>query len=464
MKKVYWLVCLLVYSLVSNGQTVQEKLKQAADRLQSDPQMRHAILGLSIINANTGEKVFEVNPQIGLAPASCQKIITSATAMDLLGPEYRYKTILGYDGEIKNNTLTGGLWILGSGDPSLGSWRFESTKDKYVLNEWMGALQQKGILHFDGTLSGYIGSWERENLPGGWIWDDIGNYYGAGAGQINWKENQYDVKLSSGSSVGSDVIFEGMSDSVLGLKLENRLKAGTKGSGDNAYIYLPPTSSAGYMKGTIPVDEKSFTISGAIPDPPEALLSTFFTSLASQKYLMRHQPYINTESVPPVYKPIFIHESPRLDSLNYWFMKKSINLYGEAFLKTIAFEKTGWGSTEKGIDVVKQFWKERGVEPSAIHIIDGSGLSPQNRVTADALVKVLQYARSRPWFNYYYDALPVYNQMKLKSGTIGGAKSFAGYHTSKNGVTYTIAVLVNNFDGSSAEMVKKMFLLLDELK
>jgi D-alanyl-D-alanine carboxypeptidase/D-alanyl-D-alanine-endopeptidase (penicillin-binding protein 4) len=467
MKKVYWFVCLLVYSLVSNGQTVQEKLKQAADRLQTDPQMRHAILGLSIVNANTGEKVFEVNPQMGLAPASCQKIITSATAMELLGPAFRYKTILGYKGEIIKDTLEGELWLSGSGDPSLGSWRYESTKDKIVLNEFGVGIQKRGIKYYSGTLFGYLGNWEKENIPGGWIWDDIWNYYGAGAGQLNWKENQYDVKLTSSSTVGSEVKIDGVSDSLLFLNLESRIKAAPKGSGDNAYIYLPPNSTEGYIKGyikgTIPIDEKSFTISGANPDPSRSLINELFRTL-SENYIMRHHPYLSTDSLIDPIKPIYTHESPTFDSLNYWFMKKSINLYGEAFLKTMAFEKTGRGSTEKGIEVVKQFWKERGIEPSAIHIIDGSGLSPQNRVTADALVKVLQFARSRPWFNYYYEALPVYNQMKLKSGTIGGAKSFAGYHTSKEGVTYTVAILVNNFDGSSAEMVKKMFLLLDELK
>ncbi len=145
-------------------------------------------------------------------------------------------------------------------------------------------------------------------------------------------------------------------------------------------------------------------------------------------------------------------------------MKKSINLYGEAFAKTIAAEKNGLGSTHEGIKLIKQFWKEQGIETSALHMLDGSGLSPQNRVTTDALVTVLQYAKGRPWFNYYYDALPLYNQMKLKSGTIGGAKSFAGYHTAKDGTGYTVAIIVNNYEGSAGEIVKKMFKVLDELK
>ncbi len=166
----------------------------------------------------------------------------------------------------------------------------------------------------------------------------------------------------------------------------------------------------------------------------------------------------------PVFQTLGTLYSPSMDSIIYWFMKKSINLYGEVLVKTIAYEKTGFGSTDKGVSIVKDFWKERGIEPSALHILDGSGLSPQNRVTADALIKVLQYAKSRPWFNYYFDALPVFNQMKLKSGTIGGAKSFAGYHTAKDGTAYTVAMIINNYDGSAGEIVKKMYLILDELK
>lgn len=99
-----------------------------------------------------------------------------------------------------------------------------------------------------------------------------------------------------------------------------------------------------------------------------------------------------------------------------------------------------------------------------MHIIDGSGLSPQNRITTEFLVKVLQYATDKPWFNSFYNALPLYNNMILKSGTIGGVKSFAGYHTSKAGVNYTVAFIVNNFEGTAINIVKKMYTVLDELK
>ena len=158
------------------------------------------------------------------------------------------------------------------------------------------------------------------------------------------------------------------------------------------------------------------------------------------------------------------HFSPPFDSLNYWFLKKSINLYGEAFIKTMAFQKNGFGATIKGVDLLKDFWADNGIEKSAINICDGSGLSPQNRVTPDALVKALQYAKTRPWFSSFYHALPEYNDMKMKSGSIAGARAYAGYHTAKDGKQYTFSFLINNYDGEAAAVVKKMFRVLDNLK
>ncbi|MCW3087132.1 MAG: D-alanyl-D-alaninecarboxypeptidase/D-alanyl-D-alanine-endopeptidase [Sediminibacterium sp.] len=457
------LVCLGLCSLQLPAQTVREKLAAATQRLLADPQMKHAILGLSVSGSQAGESIFEVNAQVGLAPASCQKTITSAAAMELLGPAYRYRTTLGYDGTLSKGILKGNLYLLGSGDPSLGSWRYDSTKEEKIINGWLRVLKQRGIQKIDGSLIGCTGTWDTETLPGGWIWDDIGNYYGAGSSALNWRENQYDLVLRSGKTEGDTVAIVRTQPKLYTAQLQSELLSAAKGTGDNAYIYLPPTSTRGVVRGTIPVDEQAFVISGSFPDPPAQLLATLNAKLDSVK-LRPHRFYSLSSRQVPAVSPVQVYLSPSLDSLNYWFMKKSINLYGEALLKTMAFEQTGVGSTDKGVELLKKFWQERGIEPGALRIIDGSGLSPQNRVTTDALVKVLQYARSRPWFGYYYDALPVFNQMKLKSGTIGGAKSFAGYHTAKDGTVYTVAMIINNYEGSAGEIVKKMFQVLDELK
>lgn len=445
------------------AQTVAQQLAAATKLLLADPQMKHATLGFTVVNSESGQKVYEWNGQAGLAPASCQKIITSATAFELLGAAFRYKTELAYVGSIKNGTLTGNLHVTGYGDPTLGSWRYVMTGEDKVMNQWMSLLQIQGIKKINGMLTASTKAWEKETLPGGWIWDDIGNYYGAGAAALNWRENQYDMVLHAGAQPGDPVRIVKTVPILYSVNFESELRAGEKGSGDNAFIYLPPFSHTGYVRGTIPAGEKAFTISGSFPDPAKQFLNTLAGKLeTTRRGVIPFQVIEMVDSSK--LKNIHTHWSPTLDSINYWFMKKSINLYGEALLKTMAHEKTGLGSTDKGVELVKEFWKTKGIESAALRIQDGSGLSPQNRLTSAALVQVLQYARNRPWFPFFYDALPLFNQMKLKSGTIGGAKSFAGYHTAQNGTSYTLAVMVNNYDGSAGEIVKKLFKVLDELK
>ncbi|HLG41440.1 MAG TPA: D-alanyl-D-alanine carboxypeptidase, partial [Chitinophagaceae bacterium] len=156
--------------------------------------------------------------------------------------------------------------------------------------------------------------------------------------------------------------------------------------------------------------------------------------------------------------------SPALDSIIYWFLKKSINLYGEALIKTFAYEKKGFGSTDSGVAMVKDFWKQKGIDQNELNISDGSGLSPQNRVTTHTQVEILKYAKTKDWFPYFYDALPEYNKMKMKSGSIKDVKGYCGYQKSSDGNEYIFSFLVNNYNGSSSGVVNKMYKVLDVMK
>ena len=153
-----------------------------------------------------------------------------------------------------------------------------------------------------------------------------------------------------------------------------------------------------------------------------------------------------------------------LDSIIYWLNKKSINLFAEALVKTIGYQKAKIGSTEKGVELIKEFWKSKNIHPTELNIQDGSGLSPSNRVTSQALVNILRHAKKQPWFNGFYNSLPEYNGMKMKSGTIKDVKGFAGYHSSKAGVEYIFSFLVNNYNGPTTTLVQKMYAVLNELK
>ena len=130
----------------------------------------------------------------------------------------------------------------------------------------------------------------------------------------------------------------------------------------------------------------------------------------------------------------------------------------------MAYNFTKTGATDSGVNVIKNFWKNKGIDPYAINIIDGSGLSPSNRVTTKALVTVMEYARKQTWFPSFYDALPTISGIKMKSGSISGVISYTGYIKSKNGNQYTFAFVINNYDGSGNEVRRKMWKLLEILK
>jgi len=452
------------------AQNMDAKLSMAIKNIEADDQLKHATISFYVVDSKSGKVVFDKNAQIGLAPASCQKVVTSVSAFEMLGKEYHYITDLAIDGQLKNEKLTGNIYLIGYGDPTLGSWRWTSTNEKNVLNNLIAAVQQKGIKEIDGNVFGYDRKWESNNTPRGWIWEDIGNYYGAGASSLNWRENQYDVILKAGEKVGDKATIEKIVPLLENVGLYSEVTTARKGSGDNAYIFLAPYGMSGFVRGTIPAGENSFKISGAMPNAAEQLTLTFVNELKAKniKGILFAGSYngieVDKKDIPINPTTIFTITSPPLDSINYWFLKKSINLYGEAFVKTIAYEKTKFGSTDSGIAIIKDFWSQNGIEKSALNIIDGSGLSPANRVTTNALVTVMQYARQQKWFASFYYDLPEINSIKMKDGYINGVRSYTGYIKSKSGAEYTFSFIVNNFDGNPGTVREKMWKVLDILK
>ena len=462
--------CFLAFALyffpfILYSQAISQKLQKALQQFENDSQLKHAISSLYVIDAATGQVVFDKNSQVGLAPASTQKIITAATAFELLGKDYRYKTVFTSEhGEVTGAKLV----IFGSGDPTFGSWRFNSTIDSLILNNLFNGVKKMNYSSFDDVA--WYNSGDSKYIPSGWIFEDIGNYYGAASYDLNWHENQYDIHFIPGKKVGDAAQLSNYTELLKRWKyVRNECKTGIIGSGDNAYVYLNPTKKEILIQGTIPMGVAKFTISGADINPTASFPFLCIEYLKSKgidfvKEVAEHHEYNKEWNNMIKSHSFYTHYSPSLDSIIYWFLKKSINLYGEALIKTFAYEKQGFGSTDSGVANVKKFWKAKGLDEDELNIYDGSGLSPLNRITTHAQVEILKYAKTKNWFPYFYDALPEYNGMKMKSGTISDVKGFCGYQKSKKGKEYIFSFLVNNYSGKTSGVVSKMYRVLDELK
>jgi D-alanyl-D-alanine carboxypeptidase/D-alanyl-D-alanine-endopeptidase (penicillin-binding protein 4) len=469
MKILRLLIISLFFIQHAYPQSLSQKLQAAMGRLQQDAQCRYASVSLTVLDTKTGEVLYTINPNMGLAPASTLKTVTSATAFYVLGKDFQYQTQLGYNGTLTaDGTLNGDLIIKGSGDPTLGSWRWESTKEQVVLKALAAAIKKAGIKKINGRIIGDESIFGTQSIPDGWIWQDVGNYYGAGASGLCWRENQFDVKLHTGA-VGTPISINATVPAMPYYQFKSELLNAPAGTGDKAYAYLPIGSQTFYLRGTYAQDESKKSISLALPDPAFDIAYRLMDTLKRQGISVNgdaeSMATLTTKqsTALPIKANLTSITSPSLSKIIYWLNQKSINLYGEQLLKTIAWKAGKPASTANGVQVLQNFWKARGIDPDALNIADGSGLSPGDRVTTITIAHVLQAAKGESWFPDYFESLPVYNNMHMKSGSINNVLAYAGYQT-HSGRELCFSIIVNNYNGTTSGIKQKMFRVLDELK
>ncbi|MBS1550335.1 MAG: D-alanyl-D-alanine carboxypeptidase/D-alanyl-D-alanine-endopeptidase [Bacteroidetes bacterium] len=442
-------ISLLFISTYYSAQNLSQKMDLAVKNLLKTEACSAAQLSVYIADKE-GKMLYEYQPNIGLTTASTQKIFTAAAALETLGKDYNYTTTASFTGNIQQNNLQGNLWISSNGDPTLGSWRYDGFEPENFKEKLLQALQQKDILTVKGDLIMDDSYFDFQTIPGGWPWNDLGNYYGAGVWGLNWRENQFDIQMYGKEMKKTNI-------NLPNVQWVNDVKVA--GNSDNSLVFTAPHSNIAYINGTLPA--KSITVSGATPNPP----LTFGDEL--KKYLQENGIDImgkitsasqmriegNTKTIYPKNNEFFTYSSPKLGKIIYWFMKKSINLYGETLIKTMAKEKMNEGTYQAGMVYLKNFWKNKGINERSINFADGSGLSPQNYVSAKAEVQALLYAQKQPWFNDFFDGFSTHdNGMKMKSGTMKNTKSYAGIYGN-----YTFSIIINNYQGNnSSEALQKV--------
>ncbi|HSX11435.1 MAG TPA: D-alanyl-D-alanine carboxypeptidase/D-alanyl-D-alanine-endopeptidase [Chlamydiales bacterium] len=385
----------------------------------------HAIVGIYAVEGGTGRVVAEKNSALSLMPASCMKVVTTGAALHVLGAERRFETVLEYDGAIVGEVLRGNLYIRGGGDPCLGSDRIEGTLPwKKQIAVWADAVQKLGIQKIEGRVIGDATKWEKALAVPSWSWEDLGNYYGAGACALSFHENCYSLVFEPGVKVGEKAKLLRTDPPLPTLTFQNEVTTGPEGSGDCACIYGSEFSPLQFIRGTVPAAVAEFAIRGAIPDP-----ASHCADLLS-KELQRRGLSIGAQENKAQKKRVAFHTtySPTVGEIVYWTNQKSINLYAEHLLKKMGEVVYGEGSTAAGVKAVVAFWKGQNVDLSGFNMVDGSGLSRKNLVTPEQLVQMLQKMKQSDLFPLFFDSLPQQQaQVRAKSGSMSLAKGYVGY-------------------------------------
>jgi len=383
----------------------------------------HALVSIYSVDMTTGEVLIEKNSDLSLMPSSCMKVVTTAAALQILGSDSRFETHLVYDGVIESNTLQGNLYIQGGGDPTLGSDRFPNTLSwKKQIEAWADAVQKLGIQHIEGKVIGDATKWEKALAVPSWSWEDLGNYYGAGACALSFHENSYALFFKPGHKVGDPALLLRTDPPLSLLSFQNEVKTGPEGSGDCACIYGSEFSPIQYVRGTVPAAVSEFAIKGAIPDP-----AAYCADLLADE-LQKRGISIERQNLDPQTKiPFHTTYSPTVAEIVYWTNQKSINLYAEHLLKKMGEVVNNEGSTTAGVKAVIEFWKSQEIDLGGFNMVDGSGLSRKNLITTTQLVNMMLKVKASNTFPLFFESLPHIQEVRAKSGSMSLAKGYVGF-------------------------------------
>ncbi|MDB8883614.1 D-alanyl-D-alanine carboxypeptidase/D-alanyl-D-alanine-endopeptidase [Parabacteroides merdae] len=477
------LLCLLICLHLLAGAQTPAPVKW----LLQAPYMRGASFSLVVKDVQEGRTVYCYDTDRLQSPASVLKTVATATALEILGEDYRYPTTLEYDGILENGTLEGNLYIKGSGDPSLGSSHFAPGQNKF-LSTWIAALQKAGIKHITGSVISDESIFDTEGVSIKWLREDMGNYYAPGSYGISIFDNMYKLSLQTGAA-GTRPVLKGTEPDIPFIRFKNYLKAAPVSS-DSAYIIGAPLDDVRYLYGVLPANREAYVLKGDIPDPA-LYLARYLTDQLQQKG-------IRVDGSPSCYrieveenrwkkgerKEIVTTYSPTLREIASICNHVSHNLYADALVKTVGLQykprrNEMISSFGRGVQVVKEYWEKKGLDVFPLRMNDGSGLAPADKVSAGFMGELLVYmATESAVSDAFIASLPqagiegsVRNFLKgsklqgkahLKSGGITGVRSYAGYIT-KDGKTYAVAVFSNNYSCPMSRMTRALEKLLLQL-
>ena len=197
--KILTLLILLI-NIVTAGDSVDKKIAALIHNYQKQPYLKHAQWSLSAIYIDDGSPIIDYQSEQSLAPASGLKLFTSSEALDILGEDFTCDTKLFYDGIFKSGTLNGNIYIVGGGDPTLGSDQVDGSLSlDSLMDTWVVAIQSKGISKINGSIIADPLLFDEMTVPDNWNWIDIGNYYGAGVSALNINDNLYHLVFKPAS-------------------------------------------------------------------------------------------------------------------------------------------------------------------------------------------------------------------------------------------------------------------------
>ena len=432
--------------------------------------------GLLIVDAESGETLYEQNADKYFVPASNMKLFTTALALAKLGPEYRFHTTLETRGTISNEgVLAGDLTLVGRGDPNLSNRKFPyELKEEFdgppekALGELADALVAKGVKEISGDVIGDDSYFPRERYPNGWEIDDMVWEYGAAISAIVVDDNTVALTLTPGEQAGNPVQGT-VTPATPDFTVENEVTTSAADVKPDLTLTREPGANIVVVKGSLPAKSAPRKLVLAIEEPAQHAAATLQRLLEERGVKVagvaraRHD-HAELGGDPAV---LAEHVSVPLGDAVKLINKISQNLHTEMLLRTVAQQNAVWATPDELMKVPTDFYAAAGIAPGDVIQADASGLSRHDLVTPRAIVTLLGFAQKQSWFGLYYASLPVAgvdgtleDRMKntlatgrihAKTGSVEHVRTLSGFAETLDGRRVIFSFLSNNQGGKSHE-------------
>ncbi len=441
---------------------------RAIDRVLDASPLNRVHFGVLAVDAASGRVLYSRDAGETFIPASNDKLLTAATALSLLGPDYRFRTTLWSAATLSSDTLDGDLVLVGTGDPSLSdpTWK----DGQAALEALADSLRAAGVRYVTGSLVVDVSAWDSTSVPGTWEASDLWHGYGATPSAFTIDDGALTL-IATGTSEGEPATLTWFPHGTRGF-VSTDVTTGPPDSATHVTASWLPESRRLTLAGSVRPGETD-TLSFALRDPVGQATAVLARALAGAGIQVAGGSRVVWEPGAPLggaclagematcpgARPLASLRSPPLSDILAIMLGESQNWIAEQLVRTLGTAFGGRGSTSRGLDVVARFVTQQvGVEPLDLLLYDGSGLSMHDLVTPRAIVHILRYMRAGPDGDAYRDALArpgekrstledrlesLRGRLFAKTGTLTGVNSLSGYLVTSHGREMIFSILSN---------------------
>ncbi len=462
-------------------------LQSRIGEIVRQPALEPGFFAVKIVSLDTGNIIYEQNANKFFRPASNMKLYTVAAALDRLTPDYHFLTSVYAKEKADKSTIKGDLIIYGRGDPSIAA-RFNNGDYFKGINDLTDRIVAAGVKRVKGDLVGDESYFNGAPLGSGWEWEDLQWSYGAQVSALTVNDNSIDLSVKPSEKVGAPVVITSGPPATF-MTIANRATTSARGSKSDLRIYRGLGANTLEISGSVPLGDNGFTGSVAIPDPALAFVTMLREALIKRGLkidgrlrtidarsgasivpnpLIVSAPATNVSPRPLPFE-IASMQSPAFSLIAANTLKPSQNLYTEIILRTLGkTTSTNPSQTNEdaGLIVVRNFLREATASESDLALNDGSGLSRNDMITANATVQLLIYMSKHRYFAQFRDALPIAGvdgtlrtrmrgtpaegNLRAKTGSLSSVASLSGYVTTAAGEHLVFSMMLNNYPDAGA--------------